>query len=105
MALTTFSDLVHEARENAIADAKVAGVPGDGQGLDQGGSGAEAYGDAVAVYLALAISKMTAFHNSTARWRSGEGNLLRLLEDKLFPWSGITRKLILSLGLAVIGLE
>ncbi len=73
VALTTFSDLVHEARENAIADAKVAGVPGHGQGLDQGGSGAEAYGDAVAVYLALAISKMTAFHNSTARWRSGEG--------------------------------
>ena len=73
VALTTFSDLVLEAREKAIKDAKAAGMPNDGQGLAQGGTGAPAYGDAIAVYFTLANSKMTAFHNSTARWRSGEG--------------------------------
>lgn len=50
VALTTFSDLVQEAREKAIADAKAAGMPDDGQSLAQGGSGATAYGEALAVY-------------------------------------------------------
>lgn len=73
MALTTFSDLVQEAREKAIADAKAAGHQDDGISLAKGGTGATAYGEAISVYFALATSKMTAFHNSTARWRSGEG--------------------------------
>jgi len=51
VALTTFSDLVQEAREKAIADAKAAGLPDDGQGLAQGGSGATAYGEAVCVVM------------------------------------------------------
>jgi len=73
VALTTFSDLVQEVRDKAIADAKINGLTDDGLGLDQGGSGATAFGDAISVYFSLAVSKMTAFHNSTARWRSGEG--------------------------------
>ncbi|MGO8820289.1 MAG: DUF1156 domain-containing protein, partial [Desulfomonilaceae bacterium] len=55
VALTTFSDLVLEAREKVIADAKVAGMPDDGVGLNDGGTGGTAYGDAVAVYLAFAV--------------------------------------------------
>jgi len=73
VALTTFSDLVQEARAKAIEDARKAGLADDGKGLNDGGTGATAYGDAIAVYLGLGVSKMTAFHNSTARWRSGEG--------------------------------
>jgi putative DNA methylase len=68
VALTTFSDLVQEAREKAIADAKAAGLPDDGQGLAQGGSGATAYGEAVAVLLAFSIDKMADLGNSLVRW-------------------------------------
>jgi putative DNA methylase len=39
VALTTFSDLVPEARERALQDALAAGMTDDGKGLDEGGTG------------------------------------------------------------------
>ena len=53
MALTTFSDLVSEARERIRLDAVAAGLPDDGVPLREGGTGATAYAEAVAVYLAF----------------------------------------------------
>lgn len=70
VALTTFSDLVGEAREKVIADAKAAGLPDDGQGLDAGGTGAEAYGDAVAVFLGLASSRLADRSSTICSWDS-----------------------------------
>jgi putative DNA methylase len=55
VALTTFSDLVEEAREKAIADAVVAGIPDNDVPLNDGGTGARAYGDAIATYLSLCL--------------------------------------------------
>jgi putative DNA methylase len=55
VALTTFSDLVSEAKDRAIADAIGAGLPDDDVPLADGGAGARAYGEAIAVYLAFAI--------------------------------------------------
>jgi putative DNA methylase len=69
VALTTFSDLVLEAREEAIAHAKAAGMVDDGVGLNAGGGGATAYGDAVAVYLAMAVSKLSDAQSSLVRWK------------------------------------
>ena len=57
MALTTFSDLVQEARERVKRDALAAGLPDDGKPLADGGTGATAYADAVAVYLAFAVEQ------------------------------------------------
>src|SRR5712692_993945 len=57
VALTTFSDLVGEARERVLADAREVGIPDDGKGLNNGGTEAKAYADAVTTYLALAASK------------------------------------------------
>lgn len=59
VALTTLSDLVGEARAQALHDALVAGMPDDGRGLEAGGDGATAYADAVAVYLAFGHSRLT----------------------------------------------
>ncbi|GIV75827.1 MAG: hypothetical protein KatS3mg050_0221 [Litorilinea sp.] len=73
MALTTFSDLVGEAREQVYRDAVAAGLPDDGVPLHDGGRGASAYADAVATYLGLTSSKATVFHNTLARWRGSEG--------------------------------
>ena len=53
VALTTFSDLVQEARERVKRDAIAAGLPDDGKALAEGGAGATAYADAVAVYLGV----------------------------------------------------
>ena len=64
VALTTFSDLVQEAREQVRRNALAAGVSDDGKALRDGGTGATAYAEAVGVYLAFAASK-TANRAST----------------------------------------
>ena len=68
VALTTFSDLVGEAIAKVKDDALAAGMPDDGRGLDEGGSGATAYAQAVGVYLAFAIDKVTDRGSSLGRW-------------------------------------
>ncbi|MFP4361859.1 MAG: DUF1156 domain-containing protein [Alphaproteobacteria bacterium] len=73
VALTTFSDLVGEARAKVLADARAAGRAPDPTPLAEGGSGAQAYADAVAVYLGLVASKEAVFVTTQARWRAGEG--------------------------------
>ncbi len=72
-ALTTFSALVGEAQKKAEADAIAAGLPDDGIGLDEGGIGARAYGEAVGVYLAFVVDKLADYHSSICSWHaSGE---------------------------------
>jgi putative DNA methylase len=68
VALTTFSDLVAEARERVLRDAVAAGLPDDGRPLRDGGAGATAYAEAVGVYLGFAGSRMADRHSSLCRW-------------------------------------
>ncbi|OGV65466.1 MAG: hypothetical protein A3K19_10280 [Lentisphaerae bacterium RIFOXYB12_FULL_65_16] len=68
VALTTFSDLVQEARAKVLEDAKSAGLADDGKGLDAGGTGPTAYADAVAVYLAFVLDKAADLGNSLSAW-------------------------------------
>lgn len=70
VALTTYSDLVQEATARVREDALAAGMPDDGMGLDQGGTGATAYAQAVGVYLALAVSKLSDAQSSLCRWKT-----------------------------------
>jgi putative DNA methylase len=70
VALTTFSDLVREARERVNRDALAAGLSDDGRGLDAGGTGATAYADAVAVYLAFAVDKASEGSTTLCTWSS-----------------------------------
>ncbi len=57
VALTTFSDLVAEARERVLPDAA-------------GRNGAQARADAVATYLAFAVDKGTDYWSSMCSWHS-----------------------------------
>lgn len=70
VALTTFSDLVGEARAKVLADARAADRDPDPTPLAEGGSGAQAYADAVAVYLAMAVDRVAMTGNSLVRWNS-----------------------------------
>ncbi|MCL4554529.1 MAG: DUF1156 domain-containing protein [Actinobacteria bacterium] len=71
VALTSFSDLVQEARERVLLDAVAAGLVGDGAGLDGGGSGAPAYAEAVGVYLGLAVDRTANYCSSLCTWHPG----------------------------------
>ena len=70
VALTTFCDLVAEARERMQRDAVVAGMPDDGVPLRDGWTGATAYAEAVGVYLAFAISKLADRGSTICTWDS-----------------------------------
>lgn len=73
VALTTFSELVGEVRERVRADAARAGLADDGKRLDEGGTGATAYADAVATYLTFAVDKCSDYWSSICTWHnSGE---------------------------------
>ena len=70
VALTMFSDLVHEARQQAHADARAAGLPDDDVPLRDGGRGALAYAEAVSVYLAFATDRLVERMSTIATWQS-----------------------------------
>jgi putative DNA methylase len=70
VALTTFSDLVAEAREKATQDAVAAGLADDDVPLAEGGMGARAYGDAISVYLAFAVDKASDYWSGLCSWHS-----------------------------------
>ena len=83
--MTTFSDLVHEAQERAEQDAVAAGMPDDGVGLADHGTGARAYGEAVGVYLALVIDKMTDYHSSICSWHTSRDTLSNVFGRQAIP--------------------
>ncbi len=70
VALTTFSDLVKEAREKVLSDARKAGMKDAGKGINEGGTGATAYADAVATYLAFAVDKCADYWSAICSWHS-----------------------------------
>lgn len=69
-ALTTFSDLLDDIEEEATKDALASALPNDGISLANGGKGATAYGQAVRVYLAFVVDKLTDYHSSVCSWNS-----------------------------------
>jgi putative DNA methylase len=71
VALTTFSDLVQEAREQAKRHGLAAGLSDDRMPLDAGGTGATAYGDAVATYLGFLVSRLADKGSTICTWNAG----------------------------------
>jgi len=85
VALTTFSDLVQEARDRVKRDALAAGMPDDDKPLSAGGTGTAAYADAVGVYLGITVSKATRFTTTLSVWRADEGKLSRAFGRQAIP--------------------
>jgi putative DNA methylase len=87
VALTTFTDLAQEARAQVKADAINSGMTDDDKPLEKVGAGATAYADAVAVYLAFAISKLTDLANTIVTWRSDRESSYHLFSKQAIPMS------------------
>lgn len=84
-ALTTFSELVGEAQRKAESDAIAAGLPDDGIGLGDGGTGARAYGEAIGVYLAFVVDKLTDYHSSICSWHSSGEKMRNVFGRQAIP--------------------
>jgi putative DNA methylase len=85
VALTTFSDLVQEAREKIVADAKTAGWQDERTGLDDNGNGSKAYADAVGIYLAFAISRLADYNSSIATWKPSGEQVMQTFKRQAIP--------------------
>lgn len=70
VALNTFSELVHEVREQILKDARLAGLSNDDITLRDGGQGSKAYAEAASVYLAFIIDKCADYWSSICTWHS-----------------------------------
>src|SRR5690606_25995499 len=85
VALSTFSDLVLEAIGRVHEDALEAGMADNGLGLDQGGTGATAYAQAVGVYLAFAMSKVSNIGSTVASWMNDRGAFRETFARQAIP--------------------
>ena len=70
LALSTFSNLVAEVRGKIFNDACSSGMAANGNSLEDGGAGAEAYADAVATYLAFCVDKASDYWSAICSWHS-----------------------------------
>ena len=70
VALTTFSDLTVETREQIYRDALAAGMPDDGVPLRDGGQGAQAYAEWISILLSFAVNRLAEKENSLSSWQN-----------------------------------
>jgi putative DNA methylase len=71
VALTTFSDLVTDARDRVNRDALDGGLLDDAKHLEAGGAGATGYADAIAMYLGFLVSKLADKGSTICTWDAG----------------------------------
>jgi putative DNA methylase len=84
-ALNSFCDVALAARHELLEAALDAGLPNDSRALHSGGVGAQAYADAISLYLAFSISKALTRNCSLAIWESGMGRLAGALGRQALP--------------------
>ena len=100
VALTTFSGLVPEAHERVRHDFQSAppgarasrphaggrpAHPDDDIPLAEGGTGAQAYADAVATYLGLGVTRLADMGSSLCGWHSGRATIRNTFARQALP--------------------
>lgn len=87
--MTRLCDLVSEIKEAVYTDALKAGFPDDGLSLAKGGSGALAYSEAVSVYLALVVGKISNFQSEICTWDNRNGNVRAAFTRQAIPMTWV----------------
>lgn len=87
VALNTFSGLIKEVQTKIEADALAANLSSDPAPLRAGGQGAQAYAEAVSLYLAFAVDKSADYGNSICGWNSTNQNIRQLFARQAIPMS------------------
>ena len=85
IALTTFSDLVADVKQKVTEDAVQAEMHNDYAELSDGGRGATAYGEAVGVYVAFAVSKLSDRGSAICGWDSSREGLRNTFGRQALP--------------------
>ena len=85
VALTTFTNLVGEARERIRADAVTAGMPDDSVPLRDDGTGATAYAEAVGVYSGLLVDQVANHSSSMCGWNTANAQMRSVFARQAIP--------------------
>ena len=87
LSLTVISDLISRVPDRIAKDAVSAGFAADEAGLERGGRGAKAYGEAIALYLTFALSRVADYGSSIATWRTKDNAMRSTLGKHTIPMS------------------
>ncbi|MCB9746496.1 MAG: DUF1156 domain-containing protein [Alphaproteobacteria bacterium] len=85
LTLSTLASLVPEAAADATSRAISYGLADDGVGWHQGGSGAKAYGDAVATYLGMGVAKLTDYVSTLVSWSTSRDQAAHVFTRHALP--------------------
>jgi adenine-specific DNA methylase/predicted AAA+ superfamily ATPase len=85
VTLTTFGDLIQEARDRVLTDAKLVDLYGDDESFGNERVDASDYADAVVTYLALALDKMTTTNTSICTWQTEPTRLVAAFGRQAIP--------------------
>jgi len=77
LALCVLSDLIEEAREDAL-QCKLWTIADDGVAFESGGSGLTAFADAVATYLAFAVNHLVRYSTLLNPWNTTNQNVAQI---------------------------
>ena len=101
VALSTFADLVHEVKDQIMADFAVHGADADQQEQD-----GESFADTVCTYLGFAVSRMADRHSTLCRWDPNPSGyapkIANTSADRHSLWFGISSREIHSAHLLEI---
>jgi putative DNA methylase len=85
VALNTFSDLIDDIKQIVIADARAAGWDDDAKGLAAGGTGPQAYAEAIAIYLAFTRDKVVNWLSTISHWWPGQDKIRPTFTRQALP--------------------
>jgi putative DNA methylase len=85
VALTTLSDLVGEARDHVWAHGRAAGLPDDPKRLRDGGLGATAYAEGLALYLAFLVNQTANHSSSVCGWNNANSQMRSVFARQAIP--------------------
>jgi len=85
VALTTFSDLVQEARHKVRQDVLATEVLDDGSSLDKVDISSQEYSNAIAVYLAFLVSQVANHSSSVCGWNSTNAQMRSVFARQAIP--------------------
>ena len=85
VALTTFSDLVNEARAQVMCDAVASEMGDDGIRLNSGGTGVTAYAEAVAMYLGFLVDQQSNQSSTICGWNNINQQMIVTFSRQAIP--------------------
>ena len=83
--LITLAEIIQEIRGDIEKDAVNSGLDGAGDVLRNGGTGVQAYAEAIIVFLAFSLSRALDFNNMLTGWRPGNEKIMYLFSRHAIP--------------------